>query len=231
ANGRIGTGTDLGRVSVEDFGTLDYRSDSARISAQVSMYLDFFFHENALEKMATDMLAYPEQKTVDITKTPYERSMREVLGKEKSDKLISELSIKGEIKKLPEELIRSIVLADVKLRWNPEDESWQSQGPIGVATILKKPVFRTVKGKIEFQRKRSGDAMHVLLMLDEQTYWFFSYTRGQMLVYSSDVAWNTMLSELKEDKMQQESKKDQAEFRFMLTGKRKVDEFRDRFGL
>ena len=102
---------------------------------------------------------------------------------------------------------------------------------LGIASILRKPVFRTVKGKIEFQRKRSGDALHVLLMLDEQTYWFFSYTRGQMLVYSSDVAWNTMLSELKEDKMKQDSKKDEAEYRFMLTGKRKVDEFRDRFGL
>ncbi|MBL0045262.1 MAG: hypothetical protein IPP33_12975 [Flavobacteriales bacterium] len=231
ANGQIGTGTELGRVKVQDFGTLDLRGDSARVMAQVSMYIDFFFHENALEKMATDILAYPEQKAVDITKTPYEKGMREMLGKEKSDKLISELSIKGEIKKLPEELVKPLVFADVKLRWNADDQSWQSQGPIGVATILKKPIFRTLKGKIEFQRKRSGDAMHILLLLDEQTYWFFSYTRGQMLVYSSDVAWNTMISELKEDKMQQETKKDDAEFRFMLTGKRKVDEFRDRFGL
>ena len=232
ASGRIGTGTELGRVKADDFGTLDFRAgDSARVVAQVSMYLDFFFHENALEKMATDILAYPEQKAVDIGKTPYERSMREMLGKEKSDKLISELSIKGEIKRLPDELIKPIVLADVKLRWNAEDQSWQSQGPIGIATILKKPVFRTVKGKIEFQRKRSGDAMHVLLMLDDQTYWFFSYARGQMLVYSSDAAFNTQISELKEDKMKQDSKKDEAEFRFMLTGKRKVDEFRDRFGL
>jgi hypothetical protein len=181
--------------------------------------------------MATDILAYPEQKAVDIGKTPYERSMREMLGKEKSDKLISELSIKGEIKRLPDELIKPIVLADVKLRWNAEDQSWQSQGLIGVATILKKPVFRTLKGKIEFQRKRSGDAMHVLLMLDDQTYWFFSYTRGQMLVYSSDTNFNTQISELKEDKMKQDSKKDEAEYRFMLTGKRKVDDFRDRFGL
>lgn len=231
ASGRIGTGTDLGRVKADDFGTLDFKGDSARLSAQVSMYIDFFFHENALEKMAADVLAYPEQRTVDIAKTPYERSLREMLGKERSDKLISELSIKGEIKKLPEELVKPLVLADVKFRWNAEDQSWQSVGNIGVATILKKPVFRSLKGKIEFQRKRSGDAMHILLMLDEQTYWFFSYTRGQMLVYSSDTAWNTMLSELKEDKMQQESKKDEAEFRFMLTGKRKVDEFRDRFGL
>ena len=42
--------------------------------------------------------------------------MREVLGLERSDKLISELSIKGEIKKLPDELVKSLVLCDVKLQ-------------------------------------------------------------------------------------------------------------------
>ena len=232
ANGRISTGTDLGQVTADPFGTLDLmQGDSARLATQVSLYLNFFFDDNALEKMADAILAYPEQKTVTIASTPYERSMREVLGKEKSDKLISELSIKGEIKKLPDELVRSIVLADVKFRWNSEDGSWQSQGPIGVATILKKPVFRTVKGKIEFQRKRSGDAMTVLLMLDDQTYWYFGYTRGQMLTYSSDAAFNTRISELKEDKMKQEGKKDAPDYHFMLTGKRKVDDFKDRFGL
>jgi hypothetical protein len=230
-NGRIGTGAELGQVKVDDFGTLEFRGDSGRATAVVSMYLDFFFHENALEKMATDLLAYPEQKAVDIVKTPYERSMRQVLGKEKSDKLISELSIKGEVRKLPDELIRPLVLADVKLRWNPEDEAWQSQGPIGVATILKKPVFRYVKGRIEVQRKRSGDVLTVLLMLDDQTYWFFTYTRGQMLVYSSDVAWNTMLSELKEDRTKRKGEKDEPDFSFMLTNKNKVNTFRDRSGL
>ncbi len=231
ANGRLSTGTDLGRVDVASYGTMVYHGDSARSKADLSMYINFFFHDNALEKVAQDILAYPDQKAVDITKTPYERSLREVLGKEKSDKLISELSIKGEIRKLPEELVKSFVLADVKLRWNPEDQAWQSSGPIGIATILKKPLFRAVKGKIEFQRKRSGDAFTMILMLDDQTYWFFQYARGQMLTYSSDPAFNTMLAELKEDKMKQESRKDEAEFRFMLTNKRKADEFRDRFGL
>ncbi len=230
-NGRIRTGAELGQLKVDDFGTLEFRGDSGRASAVVSMYLDFFFHENALEKTAADLLAYPEQKAVDIVKTPYERSMRQVLGKEKSDKLISELSIKGEIRKLPDELIRSLVLAEVKLRWNPEDQAWQSQGPIGVATILKKPVFRYVKGKVEVQRKRSGDVFTILLMLDDQTYWFFTYARGQMLVYSSDIAWNTMLSELKEDKTKRKGEKDEPDFSFMLTNKNKVNTFRDRFGL
>jgi hypothetical protein len=181
--------------------------------------------------MAADMMAYPDQKQVDITKTPYEKSLREVLGLERSDKLISELSIKGEIKKLPDELQKSMMLCDVNLEWNPDDQAWQSKGPIGLGTVLKKPLFRQLKGKVEVQRKRSGDVMTIFLMLDDQTYWFFQYSRNYLYAYSSSAEFNTMLSELKDDKRVMEAKKDDAPYQFIVTNKRKVDEFRDRFGL
>lgn len=229
-DGHILTGMDLGRVKVDGYGTLDYRGDSAITDVRVTMPIEFHFFDNALEKMVTDMMTYPDQKVVDITKTPYEKSLREILGKEKSDKFVSELSIKGEIKRLPDELARTLVLADVRMRWNGADEAWQSEGLIGVGTVGKKSVFRYLKGKVEFERKRSGDVMTVMLMLDEQTYWFFQYSRGQMLTLSSDVNFNGMISELKEDKTKLESKKDEPAYNFMLTNKRKVEDFRDRFG-
>ena len=229
-DGHIVQGVDLGRVKLDGYGTLEQTSDKGT-STRVALYADFFFLENALEKMAADMMAYPDQKQVDITKTPYEKSLREVLGLERSDKLISELSIKGEIKKLPDELQKSMMLCDVNLEWNPDDQAWQSKGPIGLGTVLKKPLFRQLKGKVEVQRKRSGDVMTIFLMLDDQTYWFFQYSRNYLYAYSSSAEFNTMLSELKDDKRVMEAKKDDAPYQFIVTNKRKVDEFRDRFGL
>lgn len=231
ADGHIRTGTDLGQVHADAYGTMDFRGDSASAKAKTTLVIDFPFLGNALEKMTTDILAYPEQKQVDVSKTPYERALREILGKDRSDKLISELSIKGEIKKLPDELEKALVLCDVDLVWNAEDEAWQSKGPIGLGTVLKKPVFRYVKGKVEFQRKRSGDAMTVFLMADDQTWWFFQYTRNYLYAYSSNAEFNTMIGDLKEDKRKFDGKKDEADYQFILTNKRKVDDFRDRFGL
>lgn len=230
-DGHISQGVDLGQVKSDAYGTIEYRGDSARTTAHVTLLADFPFLDNALEKMVADMAAYPEQKQVDLSKTPYERSLREVLGKEKSDKLISELSIKGEVKKLPDELVKAITFCDLGLRWNTADEAWQSYGPLGVGSVLKKPLYRYLKGKAEFQRKRSGDVMTILLMLDDQTYWFFQYARNYLYVYSSSTEFNTMISELKDDKRQFPGKKGAPDYQFILTNKRKVDEFRDRFGL
>ncbi len=145
--------------------------------------------------------------------------------------MISELSIKGEIKRLPDELVKPIVLADVRMVWNGPEQSWVSEGEIGVATILKKPVYRYLKGKVHLERKRSGDIMTILLMLDDQTYWFFQYTRNYLYTYSSDAQFNTMISELKDDKKKLDGGKDQPPYQFSITTKRKVDDFRDRFGL
>jgi hypothetical protein len=231
ADGRVGYGMDLGRVKVGTVGGARFESDGEKASTSGVLMADFHFFDNALERMATEMLAYPEQKQLDITKTYYEKFMREMLGLEQSDKLISELSIKGEIKKLPDELVKPLVLGDVKMRWDGPEQSWLSEGDIGIATILKKPVYRYVKGKVHLERKRSGDILTILLMLDDQTYWFFQYTRNYLYTYSSDAQFNTMISELKDDKKKLDGGKDEAPYQFTITTKRKVDDFRERFGL
>lgn len=231
ADGHIGFGMELGRVKAEGYGTLVSRTDSATVRGRMTVPVDFHFHDAALEKMVAEMMAYPEQDVVDIGKTPYEKMMRGTMGADRSDKFISELSIRGEIRRLPEELLHTLVLADVHMRWNAADESWQSEGKIGLGSVGKKSVFRYVKGKVELERKRSGDVLTIMLMLDEQTYWYFQYARGQMLTFSSDAAYNTMISELKDDKTKLEAKKNEPQYMFLITNKRKVDQFRDRFGL
>ena len=231
ADGRISHGVDLGRVNVSTVGSMRYEIDGQKASSSGVLIADFHFLDNALERMATEILAYPEQKPLDITKTYYEKMLRELLGLERSDKLISELSIKGEIKKLPDEVVKPLVLGDVRMVWNGPEQSWLSEGAIGVATILKKPVYRYMKGKVHLERKRSGDIMTILLMLDEQTYYFFQYSRNYLYAYSSDAQFNTMLGELKDDKRVLEAKKDEPAYQFIVTNKKKVDDFRDRFGL
>ncbi|MBL7964189.1 MAG: hypothetical protein JNM31_10155 [Flavobacteriales bacterium] len=232
ADGRIRHAMDFGRVKADLYGTLEHKArEDNHPKAAVVMMTDFFFHENALERMAEQIMTYPEQKQVDITKTNYERSLRQVLGLERSDKLISELSLKGEIKRLPEELIKAITFCDLKMHWNARDEVWVSNGNLGIATILKKPLFRYVKGKVELQRKRSGDVLTILLMLDDQTWYFFQYTRNYLYAFSSDQQFNQMIGDLKEDKTKQESKKDEPPYQFVLTNKKKVNDFRDKYGL
>ncbi len=230
-DGRIDHGVDLGRVQLVNVGGARHDTEEKKSTTSGVMLADFHFLENALDRMVTEILGYPEQKQMNITTTYYEKMMRELLGLERSDKLISELSIKGEIKRLPDELVKPLVFGDVKMVWDGPEQSWLSEGDIGIATVGKKAVYRYLKGKVHLERKRSGDIMTFLLMLDDQTYWFFQYTRNYLYAYSSDQQFNTMISELKEDKKKLDGGKDLPPYQFTITTKRKVEDFRDRFGL
>ncbi len=231
ADGRIDHGVDLGRVTIQGVGDLRFELDGTKTTTQEVMLADFYFLENAMDRMAGEILSYPDQKQLDISKTYYEKTIRELLGLERSDKLISELSIKGEIKKLPDEIMKPIVFADVKMRWDGPEQSWLSEGDLGIATIMKKPVFRYVKGKIHMERKRSGDIMTIFIQLDDQSWYFFQYSRNYLYAFSSDQQFNTMISELKDDKRKLAGGKDKPDYQFIITNRRKVDDFRDRFGL
>ncbi|HRH37683.1 MAG TPA: hypothetical protein PK760_05030, partial [Flavobacteriales bacterium] len=67
---------------------------------------------------------------------------------------------------------------------------------------------------------------------DDQTYYFFQYTRNYLYAYSSDQQFNTMLAELKDEKKKLTGGgKDLPDYQFTLTLKKKVDDFRSRFGL
>ncbi|HRH39600.1 MAG TPA: hypothetical protein PK760_14720, partial [Flavobacteriales bacterium] len=95
ADGKVDYGVDLGRVKLTHVGTMRHESDGDKTFGNGVLIADFFFLDNALERMAAEIIAYPEQNALDIGKTYYEKMMREVLGLERSDKLISELSLKG----------------------------------------------------------------------------------------------------------------------------------------
>ena len=230
-DGRIEHGVDLGRVNVDGVGSLRFEMEGTKASINEVMLIDMFFHENALDRMAAEILAQPEQKQMNITKTHYEKMLREVLGLERSDRVISDLSLKGEIKRMPDEIMKALVLGDVRMRWDDVEQSWLSVGEIGIATIMKKPVYRYVKGLVQLERKRSGDVMSIYITLGEDKWYFFQYSRNYLYAFSSDDEFNTMITELKDDKRKLSGNKDQPSYEFIITNRRKVDDLRDRFGL
>jgi len=152
----------------------------------------------------------------------------ELLGVEKSDKLISELNLSGQIKRLPDELESAFYFADVKWMWNPTDETFQSVGPIGIASMDKKQLFRYVKGKIEIEKKRGADVLRVYLELDPGTWYYFEYRLGIMNVISSDKDFVTILTEVKEDKRRFEEGNLKYSYQ-LINNRKKRDDFVSRF--
>jgi len=227
-DGKIDFQVDLGLLGFEQVGSIKNDGLKNETFIEGVAGINFHFDEGALKRLTEQVTAWPELSPVDIGKTQYEKGIRELMGLEKSDKVISELNLNGQFKKIPDEIQATFFLADVKFEWNEVDEAYQSIGNIGIASIGKKQVFRYVKGKIEIEKRRGGDIMRMYLELDPANWYYFEYKLGIMNITSTDKEFMTTLAEIKDD--DRRLKEGKKTFTYQaVASKKKRNDFVDRF--
>lgn len=223
--GKINLGSDLGQVKLNTVGTANHnlQRDSAYFDLMILM--SFFFDNTAMEKMAEGLNGCVGVSPVNFNRSVYEKGLREILGKEQADKLISEVNLYGKFKKFPDELEKGILFTNLQMRWNPKTKSYISTGKIGVGNILKYQVNKQYFGYVELKRKRSGDELSIYIECDAATWYYFNYTNGLMQSISGKDDFNNIIKELKPDKRQQEVGKGEKAYQFSLSTKTKRDLF------
>lgn len=214
--GKINLGGDFGQVKIESFGSGTHllRTDSTLFD--MIMSIDFFFDDGAIGKMSEAIASSTDLKATDLSRPVFEKGLREMLGKEQADKLISQLNLYGSYKKFPDELKKTLFLNDVKMKWNNTTRSYTSTGQIGIGNINKTQINKFVDGSIELIKKRGGDILNIYLQVDDNHWYYFNYTRGAMLAVSSLESFNTSIKELKPDKRKKAGEKGVPDYNFNI---------------
>jgi hypothetical protein len=140
----------------------------------------------------------PTLKPVNLNSEMYNKGMKDLVGIEAANMLKEDLDLYSTARGLPKEFNFEIFLNDVNLYWNESSSSFRSKGRIGIGFIGVQPVNVYVDGFIEIQRRRSGDMFDIYLKADESTWYYFSYIRGNMMVQSADIDFNTYIADLKQ---------------------------------
>lgn len=229
AQGKLNLGENLGQFDLNTIGKLSFQPADEKVQIQVSMAIDFFFNEAALEKMEAYLSKAPDLKPVDFANSNYEYAVREIMGLTESDKVISEMSLSGALKRIPDALSKTIFISDISLTWDPALESFVSTGDIGIASIGKKQFFRKVPGKVVVEKKQAGDVVHIYLEVDDANWYYFNYNRGLLQAFATDKDFNTILMETKDDKRKKAGTKKEFDFTYMLGSKSKQNIFADTF--
>jgi hypothetical protein len=220
--GQMQIATNLGRVQMKSAGEINYYSMVDSTSLNVMSALDFFFSEEALKVLA-DALNASEAKGIDVSGLNYTRSLREFVGQEEADKILTELNLYGNYRKFPEVLNHTILLTNLRMTWNKDLRSFISKGPIGIGNLGKIPVNRMVNGYVEIGKRRSGDILNLYFEPEENQWYYFTYSNGTMQVLSSNKEFNDKLVGLKEDQRLIKGEKGQQSYQFIIgTGDKKA---------
>jgi len=228
--GKINMGTDLGQVKTETVGNAQHFLIPDSTFFDLMMTVDFFIDDGAIDKMAESLNAIADLKPVDFSRSTYEKGLREILGKEKADKLISQINLYGTFRKFPDELKKVFFFTDLKMRWNSRTRSYVSQGKIGVGNIGKVQLNKYLTGKVELMKKRGGDVLNIYLEGDNNTWYYFNYVRGLMQTISSNENFNNVIKELKPDKRQLKTERGTSPYVYNLSTIRKKDDFLKKSG-
>jgi hypothetical protein len=221
-------GVNLGQVKMDVIGNAKHYIIPDSASFDLVMALDFFFAEDAMKLISESFEANTTLKGADVSSEKYSKAMYEILGVEKADKYISDLNI-GVLKKLPQELIHTLFVTDLKMRWSPATKSYLSYGPIGIGSMNKTIISKAVTGGIEIVKKRSSVTLNIYLELGSNEWYFFSYSSGLMQGISSDAKFNKIITEMKQENRELKTEKGQSPYGFTISTEKKKKDFLKKF--
>ncbi|MEZ4721281.1 MAG: hypothetical protein R2813_05320 [Flavobacteriales bacterium] len=228
AEGKLGFGINPGQVKLSTVGNINQDIKTGMVKLDVMILVDFFFEDKLIDDMGKIMAENAIGDPVDFERETYQRGLRELMGANEADKLISAITLTGTFKRFPSELEKHMFLTDVQLKWNPETSSYQSVGKIGIGNIGKRQVNVKVNGKVEVVTGKNPE-INIYLEADKDTWYYFKYNRNIMAAYSSLDDFNSTLGELKADKRKLKVERGQSPYSFMVGSKRRRDEFISKF--
>jgi hypothetical protein len=227
--GKINLSMNPGNMKLETYGSVDYFVIPDSLRAHVAIGLDFPFSPDATAKLSA-ILNSVNLTGINLATTPYNRAMEYLMDKKEADRLKGEIELVGKYKKFPEQLDRTLFLADVKFKFDTVSKSYVSYGQIGIANVGKNQVARYVNGIIEFTKKRNGDDFTIYLELTKNDWFFFNYRNNLMQVLSSDIDFNDIIIKDAQSKNEISRLKKLAKgYRYSVSTERKKRDFLRKF--
>lgn len=216
AQGDLNIGTSLGSVKMNTYGDVTQYTlvDSTRFNMSVA--LDFFFSDQAFDRLLEDVKV-SEVGRFDVNAESFKLFLTYLMGESETKSFLDELNLSGQIKKMPDQLNKSMIFSNINMVWDNKLRSFVSDGKIGIATIQRNIINRTVDGYLEIGKRRTGDIINVYLELSPQVWYFFSYSNGIMQAISSNNEFNSILASLKENKRTLNTRSDETAYQFIIS--------------
>jgi len=187
--GKINLDVNFRDLRIKSYGNILAKDSIASI--QLGAVLDFHFSDDALRNISDQFDAATAAQKVDNKSPFYSKMIAGFLGMDEAEQYISR-QLMGNDRRIPNELLHTIFLNDVTLKWNPLHNSYISEGMLGFGNLDKNKINAKAKGIFEIKRSRAGDELALYFEINNQWY-FFKYNNNAMQVLSSNQDFNEII--------------------------------------
>lgn len=226
--GEIQLATDMGQFKISQFGEVIQNLNTNELTLDMVMEIDFFFINNGLAMLENSIRGSDTVQNLNLNRSKYRNYLTHQTGLETSIRLLEEYIQDGEFGRFPDELEHTLLLADVRMQWNPKYETFHNTGEIGVGNMDAFPINRNVDGYIEIEKKVSGDIFTLLLVPSDfadsgigEEWYFLTYSNSIMQVMASDNEFNRMVTSLKPNRRRMDVERGEDAFSFIIASDRR----------
>ncbi|MEI7595454.1 MAG: hypothetical protein WCK02_06870 [Bacteroidota bacterium] len=223
--GVINLSNNVSQVKVDAYGTALNKTKKGETSLDLVLGIDFFFSDKANKLLEETLLADVTAQPANLNSETYYKALVNKVGVAQADKLISDLNVNGAFKKIPDELIHNMFFSEVSLKWDPNTNSYISNGQLSIGSVNKTQLNRVYKGWMQVEKKKSGDAINIYIEDGSKNWFFFSYSRGIMGVASSSKEFLTIINETKPDDRGLKGEKGQEAYVYQTTTEKRKNDF------
>lgn len=219
----------LGQIKLKNYGSLIHKMEENDLSLDLIVQLNFHFNSKALEAMAVELNGAITLDKVDLGRKLYKKALYEWVDSSQIKTALNQLSLFGSFSQIPKGYEATMILSEVKLKWDPIRKSFYSKGKIGIGTVGNIQINKFVNGYFEIFKRRSGDLMTLYIHLGDDKYYVFTYTKSVMQVSSSNPDFILPIKTQKSSEQKVKVRPGQPGYRFLLGTKKDLDIARERY--
>ena len=223
-DGILDLGTNFTQTKFSTIGSFKHFIIPDSTYFNIALIFDFYFDKNALDMMLDSLRMIPGD-VVDIENSPFNIAIRNLLNRDDAQVLKQQLSLYGNMKKMPDQIKGSVIFSDLNLVWDSDTRSYISKGKIGVGFIDERAVNKLLNGYLQIEVGRGGSAIHFYLETDRKTWYFFSFQNNIMQTISSDINYNERIATIKDVKRMRNPDSEEDYYEYVISTKRKMIDF------
>jgi hypothetical protein len=210
--GRINMGMDYGDITVDAIGNVSYNQQSGETEVNATLKLNMPMDKGIWESVGQRIVDYEGSKPLSFETTNIEQALLMWSDRKTADKIKSDytLSEDKKVKRLPEEMEKSIVITGVHLKNIPMTKDirglMSNLDGAAIVNFYGKPVMRQVVFRSAFEQiySQNGDHFTMMMQVPGGPDYLFDYAMlkrdGVLNIITSDSELANSINAIKEDK-------------------------------
>jgi hypothetical protein len=225
AEGKLDFSLDLEQVKLFASGKIEHFRESNEVSIN-TMFGTYFMLDDASIFTMANAIRSSKAPIATHKKETTEKRLREWMKGADAKKLADLIQPTTDISEfLPVELQHTLCFTDIEFTWDTPSRSYVADGKASLGWIKDQSIAKEVDVKALISRSRGGNSFEIHIKADENTWFFYSYNNGKMLILSSLDEFNKAIQALDIDVRKMKTGLGQRDYVFQLGSKNRLRSF------